>query len=133
MLNEERIILMTKTAAYEEHEGKKNMAVDGYFRSDYMELNVIKSLLYSTLAFLLVVAMIIYYQVEVLLQDIYKMDLIQIGKNILAYYIIFVLLNLVISYIVSAFRYSRAKKSLKHYYNNLKRLSALYESEGRRQ
>ena len=59
MLNEERIILMTKTAAYEEHEGKKNMAIGGYFRSDYMELNIIKSLFFSTAAFILVAAMVI--------------------------------------------------------------------------
>ena len=132
MLNEERIILMTKTAAYEEHEGKKNMAIAGYFRSDYMELNIIKSLFYSTVAFLLVAAMVIYYQFEVLLQDIYKMDLQQLGKNILFYYVVFLVGNLLVSYVVSAVRYSRAKKSLKHYYNNLRRLSSLYESEGKR-
>ena len=132
MLNEERIILMTKTAAYEGHEGKKNMAIDGYFRSDYMELNVIKSLLYSTLAFLLVVAMIIYYQVEVLLQDIYKMDLLEFGKNVLFYYFIFVVIYAVIVYIVSSFKYYKARKTLKKYYHHLKQLSAMYDLENRK-
>ncbi|MBQ5673627.1 MAG: hypothetical protein IIV45_00835 [Lachnospiraceae bacterium] len=132
MLNEERIILMTKTAAYEEGDGKKNMAIAGYFRSDYIELNLIKSLFYSTIAFVLVAAMVIYYQFEVLLQDIYKMDLLQLGKNILFYYIVFLVVNLMVSYVVSALRYSRAKKSLKHYYNNLRRLSSLYENESKR-
>lgn len=132
MLNEERIILMTKTAAYEEGKGKRNMAIAGYFRSDYIELNIIKSLFYSTVAFLLVAAMVIYYQFEILLQDIYKMDLQQLGKNILFYYVVFLIGNLLVSYMVSAVRYSRAKKSLKHYYSNLRRLSSLYESEGKR-
>ena len=34
MLNEEKIILMTQMASYEENEGKKNMAIGRYFRSD---------------------------------------------------------------------------------------------------
>lgn len=32
MLNQERIILMTKMASYEEHEGKKNNSIMNYFR-----------------------------------------------------------------------------------------------------
>ena len=35
MLNEERIILMTKLASYESGEGKKCAATGSYFRSDY--------------------------------------------------------------------------------------------------
>ena len=35
MLNEEKVILMTQMASYEENEGKKNMAIGRYFRSDY--------------------------------------------------------------------------------------------------
>ena len=34
MLNEERVILMTKLAAYEQNEGRKMVAVGKYFRSD---------------------------------------------------------------------------------------------------
>ena len=34
MLNEERVILMTKLASYEANEGKKNVAIGNYFRSE---------------------------------------------------------------------------------------------------
>mgnify|MGYP000572594832 CR=1 FL=1 len=40
MINEDKVILMTKLAAYEQHEKKKNMAVGNYFRSDYMGLQM---------------------------------------------------------------------------------------------
>lgn len=133
MLNEERIRLMTKTAAYEEHEGKKNMVIGSYFRSDYLELNVIKTILSSTIAFILIVAMVLYYKFEIFLQDIYTMDLMQLGRSVLIYYVVFVSVCTIITYIVYSVRYSRAKKSLKHYYNNLKKLSSLYEKEGKRQ
>ena len=36
MLNEERVILMTKLAAYEQNEGMNMVAVGKYFRSDYI-------------------------------------------------------------------------------------------------
>ncbi|MBO6016242.1 MAG: hypothetical protein J6P60_06650 [Lachnospiraceae bacterium] len=130
MLSEERIKLMTRTAAYEEHEGKRYMSIGKYFRSDYLELHVIKSLFYGTIAFVLVVAMTLYYQFETFLQNIYKMDMIKLGRDILRYYIIFMVANAIVSYIVYSIRYSRAKKSLKRYNNNLKKISSLYESEG---
>ena len=34
MLNEERIIMMTRMAAYESGEGKKDGAIGSYFRGD---------------------------------------------------------------------------------------------------
>lgn len=132
MLNEERIKIMTRTAAYEEHEGKKNMAIGAYFRADYLELHMIGSLFYGTLAFLVVAGMVLYYKFETILQDIYRIDLLQFGKGILKYYVAFLAVNAVVTYIVYAVRYSRAKKSLKHYYNNLKKLSSLYAKEGKK-
>ncbi len=44
MLNEEKVILMTQMASYEENEGKKNMAIGRYFRSDYIAIQVLKSI-----------------------------------------------------------------------------------------
>ena len=41
MLNEEKVILMTQMASYEENEGKKNMAIGRYFRSDYIAIQVL--------------------------------------------------------------------------------------------
>ena len=51
MLNAERVILMTRLASYETGEGKQNMAIGKYFRSDYIRLQTIKSVVYATIAF----------------------------------------------------------------------------------
>ena len=58
MLNEERIRLMTRMAAYEEHEGKKDIAISGYFRGDYISFQLLKSAIYATVGFALAVAYI---------------------------------------------------------------------------
>ena len=76
MLNEDRIILMTKLASYEEREGKKYVAIGSYFRSDYLTVQVLKSVLSAALAFVIAFALYIFYDFEVFMQDIYKMYLI---------------------------------------------------------
>ena len=129
MLSQERIKLMTRMAAYEENEGKKYMSIGSYFRSDYMGLQVVKSVISSTLAYLIILGLYIYYHFETFMQDIYKMALMQVGKSLLLYYVIFVAANGLITYIVYSFRYSRAKRSLRRYYRHLKQLAAIYDIE----
>lgn len=115
MLSQERIKLMTKMAAYEENEGKKYMSIGSYFRSDYMGMQVIRSVICGTLAFFLLAGLYVYYHFETMMQDIYKMDLLLLGRRVLFYYIVFIAAYSVITYVIYSFRYSRAKRSLKHY------------------
>jgi ABC-type multidrug transport system permease subunit len=126
MLNEERIILMTKMASYEEHEGKKNMAIGRYFRGDYIAVQVIKAVIAATISFGVLFGLFIFYDFEVFMQDIYKMDLITYARNALFIYVGMVVLYSAVCYGVCMYRYSKAKKSLKLYYYNLKKLNSLY-------
>ena len=129
MFSQERIKLMTKMAAYEENEGKKYMSIGSYFRSDYMGMQVIRSVICGTLAFFLLAGLYVYYHFETMMQDIYKMDLLLLGRRVLFYYIVFIAAYSVITYVIYSFRYSRAKRSLKHYYYHLKQLAAIYDIE----
>ena len=132
MLNEERIKLMTKMAAYEADEGKKNVASGNYFRGDYIGLQVIKSIISATIAFVIVFGLFVFYDFEVFMSDIYKMDLLGFGRTVITAYLIFVAVYALISYMIYTYRYAKARKSLKMYYNNLKKLAYLYDKEGRR-
>ncbi len=132
MINQERIQLMTKMAAYEENEGKKHIAIGGFFRSDYIGLQIIKAILCATIAYGIVFGLYIFYDFEFFMQDIYKMDLLEFGKNVLFYYFIFVVIYAVIAYIVHSYKYHKARKSLKKYYHHLKQLSAMYDLENRK-
>lgn len=132
MLNEDRIILMTHMASYEENEGRRNVAIGSYFRGDYIGLQLLKSVISGTIAYALVVAMVIFYDFGTFMQDIYKTDLMELGKTLLFYYMGSLAVYLGISYAVYFHKYNQAKKSLKNYYNHLKQLSYLYEEEGRK-
>lgn len=127
MLNEKRIILMTKMASYEANEGKKNAAIGSYFRSDYIGWQVLKSIISATIAFIVVFGMYIFYDFEIFMTDIYKMDLIEFAKRTLSLYLKTIGAYAVISYVVYAIRYSRAVKSLRVYYMNLRRLADMYK------
>ena len=132
MLNEERVRLMTRMACYEAKEGRKNVAIGNYFRGDYIGLQVLKSVISATIAYVLLFAMFILYDFEVFMAEIYKMDLLDFAKSVIIYYLIFTVGYAVISYGVYTYRYTRARKSLKTYYNNLKKLAYLYERETKR-
>lgn len=129
MLNEERIILMTKMASYEGKEGKKNMEIGKYFRSDYIAIQVLKSIISATICYAVCFALYIFYDFENFMQNIYKMDLVGFARDVFMYYAITVVVYSVLSYVVYSWRYAKAKKSLKCYYNNLKKLYSLYQEQ----
>lgn len=129
MLNEDRIILMTKMASYEEQEGKKNMAIGKYFRSDYITIQVLKAVLCATVSYVLVLATYILYHFESFMQEIYSMDLVGFAISIVKSYVVVIVGYGVISYIICSCRYAKAKRSLRSYYQNLKKLNSMYQEQ----
>lgn len=130
MLNEERIKLMTRMASYEDNEGKKNTSVAKHFRSDYVSMQVIKAIICATIAYMIVFGAYIYYDFEEFLSNIYKIDLWEFAGKVLKYYVVFVVAYCVIVYLAFSVKYSKAKKNLKRYFNNLKLLGSMYNEEG---
>ena len=129
MISEQRVKLMTRLAAYEQKEGKKNEEIGSYFRGDYISLQILKSVISATMAFILIVALFVFYDSELFLSDIYKIDILEYVKKLIMYYFAFTGVYVLISYVVYAIRYRKAKKRLKVYFNNLKRLQILYQRE----
>lgn len=127
MLNEERIILMTKLASYESGEGKKCAAMGSYFRSDYVGMQVLKSVICASVAFAICFGLYVLYDFEDFMLEIYRMDLFAFARQILVYYAAVVAGFALLTYGVYSYRYGKAKKSLKNYYNNLRKLASLYE------
>ena len=127
MLNEKRIILMTKMASYEANEGKRNVAIGSYFRTDYIGWQVLKSIISATIAFVVVFGMYIFYDFELFMIDIYKMDLLEFARGVFTRYLWTIGVYAVISYVVYTVRYNRAVKSLRVYQMNLRKLSDMYK------
>ncbi|MBR4575198.1 MAG: hypothetical protein IKO16_09820 [Lachnospiraceae bacterium] len=109
-------------AAYEEHEGKKDIAISGYFRGDYISFQLLKSAIYATVGFALAVAMYVLYNMETFLEEFYKMDIVEFLKDILFKYCLVISIYLVISYFVYSYRYHKAKRHVKQYNQLLRAL-----------
>ena len=122
-------------AAYEEHEGRKDIAISGYFRGDYISFQLLKSAIYATVGFALAVAMYVLYNMENFLEDFYKMDFLQFLKDILSKYCLVLAIYLVISYFVYSYRYHKAKRHVKQYSQLLKALMQMLNigRKGRKQ
>lgn len=129
MLNEERVILMTRMTSFTQHEGKKDTEINQYFRSDYVGLQVLKSALCATAAYIILFISYMLLSFDKVMQNLYNMDLVAQGRKFLIYYIILVGGYSVVSYIIYSFRYARMRKNMKTYYTNLKRLNKMYEKE----
>ena len=130
MLNEEKVILMTKMAAFMDREGKKNGAINSYFRSDYIGFNIIKSVISATIVFAVLIATYVLYDFENVLSNIYNTDnLLTTGRRFLIYYLLLVGVYSLASYIIYSYRYSKMRKNMREYYSNLKKLARMYEKE----
>lgn len=132
MLNEDRIRLMTKMAAFEKKDASKSISVYNYYKTDYISYNILKSVISATIAYILCLVLWALYKVDFFVKNINKIDLLAMGEDILKGYAVFMIAYIIISYIVFAHKYLRAKNNIKTYYGHLKRLGKLYEKEEKR-
>jgi len=122
MVNEEKVILMSKLASYEQGEGKKYVSIANYFRTDYISSQVLKSLVAGIIAFVAVIGVYLFYNFEVILENVYTMDLLGMATGAGKVFVVCIVIYMLLSYGLAVYRYRRARNSLKNYYNNLKRL-----------
>ncbi len=129
MLNEEKVKIMNRLAMYEKGEGKKYLPVSKYYRSDFIGLALIKNFFLVTIGYGLVVLAAAAYFSDYLLNNIHKMNLVNLGISILAGYLIALGAYSLLTYIQYSVKYHRAKKSVKKYYEDLTRLDKIYGRE----
>ncbi len=130
MINRDKVITMTKMASYEENDGKKYSAIGRYFRSDYIGVQVIKSVVYVVIALLIITAMVVIYQLQYILEHLGEFQvLLATAKRLLFAYIVVIVMYALITYAIYSYRYSRARRKRRIYANHLKQLARMNESE----
>ncbi|MBQ6815027.1 MAG: hypothetical protein IJP13_05770 [Lachnospiraceae bacterium] len=129
MINQEKVALMTKLASYEEKEGKKNIPLSKYYREDYVGLKMVNTGIIVTLAYILVLAILVFVNIDKMMTELANMDYIQLGTNVLIGYVIVLVAYMVISYVVYSVKFRRVRDSLNEYNGNLKKLYNIYKDE----
>ncbi len=132
MVNEEKVRIMTKLAAYEKGEGKDYLPISKYYRTDYIGLALIKNFFLISIAYVALAGLVSLYFLDELLENIHKMNLVRLGVKVVVGYVLLLVAYSIIVYVVQTVKYSRAKKSIKNYYMQLGRLTKIYAKEEKR-
>ncbi|MBR2037984.1 MAG: hypothetical protein IKK03_11410 [Lachnospiraceae bacterium] len=126
MINEQRTRMMTKLALYESKRGKKELQITRYAPGDYVTAHMLWSFVCGTIAFVIVLALWVLYNIESLLIELFSMDIMHLAINILLVYIIYMGLYLGMCYVYISYRYGRYKKRVNKFLLGLKELYRQY-------
>ena len=129
MINEEKVALMTRLAFYEKSKGKKARKVTELFRGDYVTVQILKSVVAATIIYGIVFGIYVFLDFEEFMQNIYKMDIISFARNVITYYAIFLGCYVAFTFIHATAHYYLAQRSLRRYYQDLKKLNAFYKGQ----
>lgn len=127
MLDNKKIKIMTKLAAFEQGEGKEDIKISKYYKTDYIRYQVIKTAVSITFGYLLVLILFGMYHAEYLISKIVTLNFIRIGQYLLGFYIIIMAVYITGAFIGYSVKYDHSKKNLSRYYKLLKRLNRLYQ------
>ncbi|MDY5807277.1 MAG: hypothetical protein SPM04_07020 [Lachnospira sp.] len=126
VLNENKVKMMTRMAIYEKNEGKKMLRTAKFFKGDYVSLAVLKSTIATTFAFIIVALMVVLCNTESIIRQINSMDYAALGKKIIVYYVLALIVYAVISGIYSAYQYDKTRSGIKKYIMRLNKLERFY-------
>ena len=132
MLSEKRIRLMTKAAEFEQREGQGAFRVNEYYRGDYVSFHMVKAAISGTFAYIVLLVLWGFSQVEALLGGLHTMDLQTFIMGFLKWYVLFLAVMEVIVFFAYNTKYTRTRELMKDYYQQLGEIGRLYEEEDKR-
>lgn len=128
MINNDKVRLMTKLAIYEKNHDE-DIKLSKYYKSDYIKHNMLKTLISVTIAYVAVLGLIVFYNMEELLAKAFELDYTILTIEIVVSYIVLVVIFSLMSFVIYSDKIKRSRKSLVKYNSNLKKLLKMYDEE----
>lgn len=129
MLSYRKIRLMTQLAIYEKKTGREDMKLGRYYQSDYTRLNVLKTAITVTIAYVFILAIVAFYKIEYLLDNALTLDYASLGKTILIIYVCLMGVYLIAALFGYSRYYQYSRKKLGRYFKMLGRMREIYAEE----
>lgn len=129
MLNEERVKHMVKLAAYETKSLTKDYKVSSYHRKDYISFNVLCTLIWFTVGFLIIVGGLGLAYMDVILADLTLRKGILLVVSVIVGYIVLLVAYGACSYRHYKKKHLQARYNIKMFGKNLDILEEMYERE----
>ena len=122
MINENKVAVMTRMAAYEAGDGKKNQTVCNYFRGDYVGFQMLKTWIAVTIAFCIMCGVYLLFQMDSIMTDFYSIDLIAFAKKFVFAYVILCVVYLFAAFVIAQRRYGLAQRATVRFGKELEEL-----------
>ena len=129
MLNIRKTRLMTKLAIYEQGPGRQDIRLSKYYKSDYVRLHILKTILSVTVGYLLVLALVALYKSEYLIAQAVNLDYRAIGMTVLVIYVVLLTVYTVGAIIGYSIKYDLSRGKLAKYFRMLKVMRRFYREE----
>lgn len=126
MLNNRKVRLMTKLAIYEKKDGKEDIKLAKYYKSDYARLQMLKTAIAVTIAFLCLVAVGIIYKMEFILNNALDIDYAMLGRKVLGIYLGVLSIYMIFTALGYSMKYKASRKKLAKYFRMLRKLNHMY-------
>lgn len=128
MLIRDKVRLMTRLSIFEgSREGRKAFRICRFFRNDYLRWELIKTAISYTIGFIIVLGLAAMYDLENIVKKATSLDYKAVGGKMLVFYIIFLVIYLAFTYILSSVRYARHRKNYLKYDKGLRSLEKYYK------
>lgn len=129
MINEERLRPMVKMAIFDKNEGKACKPTIQYAREDYISWQLLRSFVTGSIAYVVLCLTWVLYDTEMIMKMLNGMYIFDLLKNAVVLYAAFIVVYLTITYIVYQVRYTKRRRQIKLYYENLKDINKIYDRE----
>lgn len=129
MLNNRKVRLMTRLAMYEQSEGREDVRLSKYFRSDYVRLQTLKTVVSVTTGYLLVLLILVVYHSEYLIRDAVILDYRGLLVKYAGIYVALLAVYCAFGTIGYMIKYRTSRKKLAKYFRMLRRLRSIYKEE----
>ncbi len=129
MINEERIMTMAKLEMFEKGKKKADLKISNYFKFDYISLQVIITLIWFAILYVIAYVAYLLYKLDDILADFSIEAIIELGVTGLSGLGVVLVFGGILSGMYFNEKYIDAKHDSKPYYRELKKLAQLYEKE----
>lgn len=129
MLNEERVKHMVKLALYETKNGTEELKTSSYYKRDYISVHVLWSLLMITVAYVLLVALLVISFMSVLIENFHIALVVVLGVIVIAIYVGLLITYMMVTRKLYKKKHADAYHRVKQFKEDLIELELMYGKE----
>ncbi len=129
MLSKKKIKIMFCMADYENSDGKKDLRTVKLYKNDYIRINMLLSIVCVTIAYALILALIVLYNLEYIISNAVSIHYYSVATLVLGIYVLLIIFYSFVSIYVFSKRYDISKKRVKKYFRYLKYLNTNYQKD----